>query len=158
VVLNIGDESSLREAYTEMSGRLGPRALIAPMVAGQGVEMIVGISRDEQFGPMVLLGIGGVYTEALGDAVVMCPPFTAAQAKSALQRLQLAELLGAFRGRPALALDRFCEVAARVSQMALALADCVREVDINPMRLTTDDCIALDALIVPPERIKERGD
>jgi len=149
VVLGLAAMDELREAYQVMSARLGPRAIAAPMVTGVGVEMILGVARDAQFGPTVVLGLGGTHAEALRDVAVLLPPFSPAQARTALDGLQMRALLDEFRGRPALAIDRFCEVASRLSVLAVALSDCIAEVDINPVRLLVDDCIGLDALVVP---------
>jgi len=148
VVLDIADGAALARASAEMAARLGPRLLVAPMVRGEGVEMILGVARDQQFGPTVLIGIGGIHAELLQDTVVLLPPFGPTEARRALDRLAMRGLLAATRGRPALALERFCTAASRLSVLALELADCVSEIDINPMRLMADDCVGLDALVV----------
>jgi hypothetical protein len=148
VVLNLADRAALDIACADMAGRLGPRLMVAPMVSGEGVEMILGIARDSQFGPTVVIGGGGVYTELIQDSVVLLPPFGVAQAIRALDRLKMRPLLDVARGREALAVEAFCEMASRLSLLAIELADCVAEVDINPVRLMVDDCIGLDALVV----------
>ena len=148
VVLNLADAESLERACVEMSARLGPSLMIAPMVTGAGVEMILGIARDSQFGPTVVLGLGGVYAELLRDTAVLLPPFGPAAARRALRGLKMYGLLGAVRGRPALAVEAFCQMASRLSVLAIELADCIAEVDINPVRLMSDECIGLDALLV----------
>lgn len=148
VVLNLQDARTLGEACRDMTARLGPALMVAPMVMGEGIEMILGIARDRQFGPTVLLGFGGVHAELLRDTSVLLPPFGPAAALRALRRLKMHRLLDAARGREALAVEKFCGMAARLSVLAVELADCVREVDINPVRLMVDDCIGLDALVV----------
>ena len=122
--------------------------MVAPMVSGEGVEMILGIARDSQFGPTVVMGIGGVYAELVQDTVVLLPPFGVGQARRALDKLKMRAILGTARGRDALAVEAFCEMASRLSLLAIELADCVAEVDINPVRLMVDNCIGLDALVV----------
>lgn len=149
VVLDLRCMAEVLTAYDDMAQGLGARAMLAPMVTGEGVEMILGVARDEQFGPVVLLGIGGIYAELMRDVVVLLPPFGPGEARRALDGLQMRDLLHEVRGRPALAIDKFCEMASRLSQLAVELADCVAEVDINPVRLMVDDCIGLDALVVP---------
>jgi len=148
VVLNLQDARTLGEACSDMSARLGPALMVAPMVMGEGIEMILGVARDRQFGPTVLLGFGGVHAELLRDSIVLLPPFGPAEAMRALRRLKMHPLLDAARGREALAVTRFCEMAARLSLLAVELADCIHEIDINPVRLMVDDCIGLDALVV----------
>lgn len=149
VVLNVAAMDELLEAYRAMAASLGPRAIAVPMITGPGVEMILGVARDEQFGPIVVLGLGGIQAEALQDVAVLLPPFTPARARTALDGLQMRTLLDEFRGRPALDIERFCAMASRLSVLAVALSDCVAEIDINPVRLMVDDCIGLDALVVP---------
>lgn len=149
VILDIEDEPALVRACRELTGRLGPKLLLAPMENAEGVEMILGIARDDQFGPTVVLGFGGVYAEVLRDTVLLLPPFGAAEARRALSGLKMYGLLGAVRGRQALAVDMFCEVASRLSMLAVELEDCVAEVDINPVLLMVEGCIGLDALVIP---------
>ena len=148
VNLNILDEAELLAAYSDMAKRLGPQAMIAPMMQSNGVEMILGVSRDSQFGPTVVVGFGGVYAEVLGDIAVLMPPFDSATVKRALQRLSMAEILAGVRGAPKADVDSYCEAAARLSEIALMLADTVAEVDINPIKISVDGCVGLDALMV----------
>ncbi len=149
VRLDLANSEELGRACAEMTARLGPGLLVAPMVTGEGVEMILGIARDSQFGPTVLIGFGGVHAELLQDTAVLLPPFAPAEAMRALRRLRMHKLLGAVRGREALALAAFCRMAARLSVLAVEMSDCIEEVDINPVRLMVDDCVGLDALVIP---------
>jgi acyl-CoA synthetase (NDP forming) len=147
VVLNIGSEEQLRVAYAEMAERLGPEALIAPM-AGEGVEMMLGMRMDPQFGPVVLIGFGGIHAETLGDVVYALPPFTAEHARRCVDRLQLRPMLDGQRGRPAADVDAFCEAAAHFSVMVEAMRDTLKEVDVNPIIVHESGCTIVDALIV----------
>ena len=148
VVLNILDETHLVAAYDDMVNRLGAQVMIAPMLQSSGVEMILGVSRDSQFGPTVVVGFGGVYAEVLGDVAVLMPPFNAATVKRALHKLSMAELLTGVRGASKVDVDSYCEAAARLSEIAVTFTDTVVEVDINPITLTADGCLGLDALMV----------
>jgi acyl-CoA synthetase (NDP forming) len=149
VILGLASFDELQAAYKQLAARLGPRALIVPMIEGAGVEMILGVAQDAQFGPVVLLGLGGIHTEVVRDVAVLLPPFSPARARQAVDGLQMRKLLGELRGRPGLAIDQYCDMASHLSVLAVALADCIAEVDINPVRLMVDECIGLDALIVP---------
>ena len=149
VILGLASFDELQAAYKQLAARLGPRALIVPMIEGAGVEMILGVARDAQFGPVVLLGLGGIHTEVVRDVALLLPPFSPFRARQAVDGLQMRKLLGELRGRPGLAIDQYCDMASRLSVLAVALADCISEVDINPVSLMVDDCIGLDALIVP---------
>lgn len=148
VVLNIKSEDQLRAAYRDMADRLGPDALIAPM-AGEGVEMLLGARTDPQFGPVVLVGFGGVHAETLRDVTFALPPFTAAHARHCVDRLQLRSMLDGQRGRPPADVDAFCDAAARFAAMVHDLKDEIREIDINPIIVHESGCTIVDALIVP---------
>ncbi|MGD8978327.1 MAG: acetate--CoA ligase family protein, partial [Gammaproteobacteria bacterium] len=93
VVLGIDCAGALRSAYGELAERLGPQAYIAPMIEAPGVEMLLGSTRDPQFGPMVVLGFGGIHAETLNDVAVLVAPFDAEAAQRALDRLALRPLL-----------------------------------------------------------------
>lgn len=148
VVLNIETEDQLHAAYRDMADRLGPEALIAPMV-GRGVEMMLGARTDPQFGPVVLIGFGGVYAETLKDVVFALPPFTLAHARRCVDRLRLRPMLDGQRGQPPADVDAFCDAAARFSVMVDALRDDIREIDINPIIVHESGCTIVDALVVP---------
>lgn len=148
VRLNICDEAGLIRVYREISERLGNRVLIAPMLDAPGVEMILGLTTDEQFGPMIVMGIGGVHAELLQDVVTLAPPFDAATALHSLDRLKMRKLLDGTRGAPPVDVPAFCEAAAILSVIAVGFADLVREVDINPIKVYEQGCVGLDALVI----------
>ena len=147
VVVGIESVDELRSAYHDMAGRLGPEALIAAMADG-GVEMILGVRRDPQFGPIVLLGFGGVYAETLEDVAFALPPFSAEHARRCVDRLKLRPLLDGVRGTPVADIAAFCEVAAGFSAMVDALGDVVEEIDVNPVIVHENGCTIVDALVV----------
>lgn len=148
VRLAIADAEGVRSAYRELAGRLGARVLVAPMAAAPGVEMILGVIHDDQFGPVLMLGFGGIFAEVLRDVRFLLPPFDAAAARRAVDALRLRPLLDAQRGRGGLDIDAYCEAAARLSVLAVALQDAVREIDVNPIAVNEKGCLALDALVV----------
>ncbi len=148
VVLGIDSPWSLLDAYSDFAERLGAQAYIAPMIEAPGVEMILGASRDPQFGPMVVMGFGGIHAETLGDVAVLAAPFDAATARRALEKLSLRPLLDGARGAEPVDSQAFCEMAARLSAMVHALRDEIIEVDINPVKLGSWGVIGLDALVV----------
>ena len=148
VILNITSSAMLLSAYQDLSQRLGPLAMIAPMIEGEGVEMILGVSHDDQFGPIVVVGFGGIYAEVLNDVAVLMPPFSAATVKKALVSLTLYPLLEGSRGAGSVDINSYCEAASVLSQVALSLKDTVAEIDINPLKLGVNGCAGLDALMV----------
>ncbi len=151
VVLNIVDLAQLRSTYAQMSERLGMAALLSAYRGGGldgGVEMILGGRYDEQFGAVVVIGFGGVHTEVLRDTVSLLAPFGADQARAAVRQLRHVALLGAWRGRRALDIESFCIAAARFSAMLDALGAQVAEIDVNPVKVLANGCLALDGLMV----------
>ena len=148
VRLNIGNEAELLSAYHDLGRRLGDRAMVAPMLEAPGVEMILGLAADEQFGPLIVMGIGGVHAELLHDIVSVVPPFDAGTALRCLERLKMRKLLDGIRGAPSADVRSFCEAASILSIIAVEFADLVTEVDINPVKVLEQGCVGLDALVI----------
>lgn len=152
VRLGLADESAVAAAYRDLAARIGPRVLIAPMVLESGAELLLGLVRDEQFGPLVVLGFGGLHVEALGDVAYALPPFDADEARRLLGRLKLSPLLTSRRFRRPLALDSFCAAAARLSALAVALGEAIQEIELNPVIVHAGGCMAVDALVAGRRR------
>ncbi|MCU0990389.1 MAG: acetate--CoA ligase family protein [Xanthomonadales bacterium] len=148
VRLAIENAQQLERAYADLAGRLGPDALVAPMVDSRGVEMLLGMVRDEQFGPLVTLGFGGVRVEVIRDVACALPPFDRAAARRLLDSLRLRPLLEGVRGGPAADVEAFCIAAERFSVLAHALGDAIDEIDVNPVIVHADGCVAVDGLVV----------
>ncbi len=162
VRLGLRDEAALAAAWRDLASRLGPRALVAPMVDARGVELLLGMIHDPQFGPVVVIGAGGVHVEALADAVYALPPFDADDARRLVGRLRIAPLLTSRRHRRPLAVEVLCQAASRFSALVAELGDELQEMDLNPVIVHADGCAIVDALVVPrpahnetPERTRQ---
>ncbi len=118
-------------------------------MAGPGVEMFLGMRHDPQFGPVVLLGLGGIHAEILQDVAYALPPFDAAHALRCLDGLRLRPLLDGSRGFAAADIGAFTDAAARFSSAVHALRGSLRELDVNPVILGESGCVAVDALLIP---------
>ena len=147
VYLNIDSEEKLRLSYEQLQEQHPGKALLARMIQSEGIEMIVGMTTDQQLGPMVTIGFGGYYAEALNDTVTMMPPFSKQAAKEAAKSLKMKSLFEGYRGSKPVDLDAFAEFASRFSMIALELSNQICEIDLNPVILGSDICIAVDALI-----------
>jgi hypothetical protein len=155
VHLDLCDGDAVASAYEDLSRRLGPRVLVAPM-APAGVEMMLGMVRDEQFGPLVVMGFGGIAVEALDDTVCALPPFDAAEARRLIDRLRNRPLLDLARGGKPADVQAFAELAARFSALVAGLVTgpvtglggAVEEIDLNPVIVHADGCLVVDALVV----------
>lgn len=148
VKLNLANDDELKNAYRDICNRLGPQVTVAPMITAPGVEMLLGLIRDEQFGPLVILGFGGVHVEINKDVAYALPPFSTETARRLVDSLRMRPLLDGQRGMPCAAVDVFCAEAAKFSQLAAALGESVEEIDLNPVIVHAGGCIAVDALVV----------
>ncbi len=148
VITGIADEAALLDGYERLRKSLGPDVLVAPMIHG-GVELMLGARTDPQFGPVVLIGFGGILAETLKDVTFALPPFAPADARRCVDRLRLRPLLDGARGQPAANIDAFCELASRFSVLCHALGGAIAEIDVNPVIVTPNEAVAVDALVVP---------
>jgi acyl-CoA synthetase (NDP forming) len=144
VRLSLADERAVREAYAEMAGVLGPRVVVAPMAAG--LEIAIGMVAG-QFGPTIMVGAGGTLIEVLADRCHLLAPVSSEEARLALVDLQLSRVIRAQFGEGSLAERSLADVVARVSRIAAEFDGVIAELDINPVLLGVDGCIAVDALV-----------
>lgn len=121
--------------------------VIVARKAARGRELALGARLDPQFGPVVMVGDGGVYLEALKDFRLLLPPFTVAEAHEALERLRVFPLLKAFRGRPACDTAAFASMAVKLGEAMLAWGGRVASVDVNPVIVGERGALAVDALV-----------
>ena len=155
VKVGLTSASQVRDAYRELTDIARYEdvtldgVLVCQMVE-RGVEMVVGVTQDELFGPTVTVGLGGVLVEVLRDVAVRVPPFGEEAARDMLGELRGRPLLDGVRGRPPADLDALVEVILRVQRMALELGDVLSELDINPLMVLPrgQGAVALDALAV----------
>lgn len=148
VALGLQDAASVRAAYEDLRARLGPRALVCTSTP-PGVELLVGLHRDRLLGPLVVVGTGGVLTEALGDRAVGLPPLSEQRARAMLDKLSGRRLLAAWRGRPAADLDAVAKAVTAVGELGAELGDLLDGLDVNPLVAHPGGVVAADVLVVP---------
>src|SRR5439155_12620813 len=148
VRLNVKGPDQLRAEYTDLASRLGPRVVVAKM-APPRVELALGIVRDHQFGPLVMVAAGGLLVEVLRDRTFALPPIDPAHARRMLDRLAVRPLLEGVRGRHPVNLDAVAQTIARVSLAAEDLGQHLEAVDVNPLISSPEGCVAVDALVIP---------
>jgi len=150
VKLDLSSAEAVHEAATALLAAARPEdgavsVLIAQQVRGNR-ELIAGVLRDAQFGPVVMLGIGGVVAEAIADVAFRLVPLSALDAGELIDDLATKKLLGSFRGEPAVDRAALVEVLLGLSRLAADNAD-VASVDVNPLIVVDGFPIAVDALV-----------
>jgi len=150
VHLNLIDSQTVENAVISISEKGGDELegfLIQPQLKGKR-EFVAGLFRDKQFGPVVMFGTGGVFTEALSDITFRVAPLTKKDAKQMLDEIKAHTLLGNFRGENAADGDRLIDSLLGLSQIGMEYPD-VSEIDINPLIINPDGSVcAVDALVV----------
>lgn len=153
--LNLGDEDGLREAHgSVMANALRATSphnirgvLVQPMIP-PGVELMVGVRNDPQFGPLLVVGMGGIMVELLRDTQLLPAPVTPVEADRMLRNLKGFALLDGFRGSDRADIDQLVSIICNVGRFAADHADRISEIDINPLICTGKRITAVDALIV----------
>ncbi len=155
VRLGVGDPTDVAATYAELVSRateLDPDARVDGVMVqetiGDGVEMIVGITRDPVLGPAVLVGTGGIFTEILADVAVRPLPIDEAEARRMVAGLRGRALLDGARGRPPADVDALVEVVMRTARLGLTLGVRLAELDLNPVMVRTEGAVVVDALAV----------
>jgi len=151
IALDIQNEEALLTAFDQIEKntermRMNVDFLVQKMVKGSR-ELVMGLVRDPQFGPCVMFGLGGIFTEALSDVSFRAAPLTGHDALEMMQEIKGHKVLSAFRGMPAMDLGTLSKCLISLGQIGLD-HDIIREIDINPMIVTDTHPEAVDALIV----------
>lgn len=154
VALNLQGEAAVRAAYAQIIANAGAHCpdahidgvIVAPM-RERGIELLVGFTRDAQWGPVLAVGLGGVWVEIMQDVALRLLPVGADEVKRMLAGLRGAKLLQGQRGVPAADIDKLADVIAQIGGVLLACGDDLQEADINPLWVRGDRIEALDALL-----------
>lgn len=149
VRIDIRNLSEARQAYdeimAEMTGHDG-KVLVQEMVSGRR-ELVMGMTRDQQFGPCVMFGLGGIFTEVLGDIAFRKAPLDAKDAYTMMDGIKSHRILDAIRGMQAVDKEQIVTMLINLGQLALDMEQ-IAEIDINPLIISGSKAVAVDALIV----------
>jgi hypothetical protein len=118
-------------------------------MAPEGVEIHLGIVRDEQFGTLVLVAAGGVLVEVLRDRRLAMPPLDEVRARPMIDCLKVRPLLDGVRGQPPTDIDALARAIVGMSWLAHDLGDRIEALDANPVICWVDGCVAVDAVVIP---------
>ena len=146
--VDIRNEAEAKAAFEEISANIGTEdaVLVQEMVKGQR-ELVIGLTRDPQFGPCVMFGLGGIFTEILKDISFMVAPLEKRDALEMMQDIKGNKILEAVRGMEAADLNAFSDILIKVGQIGLE-NEYVKEIDINPVIISGSQPVAVDALVV----------
>ena len=155
VKLNLTTADAVRAAFAEIeaaANQIGAQhfagVTVQPMAKlKHATELILGSSTDSQFGPVVLFGAGGVMTEIFRDRALALPPLNRGLAMDVIDRTKIAKALKGYRGAKPVDIEKLCDVLSRFSEMVLTLPE-ISEVDINPLLVSGEQIVALDARVV----------
>ena len=154
VQLNLADEAALRAAWTDIHARVAAAApdavlqgLSVQPMAAPGAEVILGVTQDQQFGPVLMFGLGGVFVEVLKDVAFRIVPLEPRDAAEMVREIQGFPVLEGFRGTPPANLAAIEEMLLQLSAFADAHPD-VAELDLNPVFARPDGAVAVDARIL----------
>jgi acetyltransferase len=155
VRLDLRDAYAVRRAYhaieravTEKAGHEHFQGVtVQPMIERDGYEIILGSSPDPQFGPVLLFGTGGKLVEVFRDRALGLPPLNTTLARRMMEQTKIYQALGGVRGRKAVDLDRLAQLVVTFSQLVVEQR-WIKEIDINPLLVSEDQMIALDARVI----------
>ena len=140
VALNICDEVRLEKCYQEIlenakkyNSKVEIQGVLVQEMVKEGTEVIVGMSQDPQFGPIIMFGLGGPFVEVLKDVSFRVPPITRQDAAEMIKEVKAYKILEGVRGKKMIDIDSIIDVIMKLSHLSLTLKDCVAELDINPL-------------------------
>jgi len=148
VKLNLSSREDVSRAFDEIkgSGIEMDGVLVQEMIKGDR-EFVIGLTRDPQFGPCVMFGLGGIFTEALRDVSFRIAPLSEMDAEEMIDEIQTRKLLGEFRGSPAVDRAELVKALVGIGRLGLENEE-IAEIDINPLIVDGDKPVAVDALVI----------
>ena len=148
VALNISNAREAAQVFDELTNKAKnlDGVLVEKLIRGSR-EFVIGLSRDPSFGPCVMFGLGGVFTEALKDVTFRVAPLTKEDALEMIDEIKTKKLLGEFRGSPAVDREALAKALVGVGDLGIK-NDSISEIDINPLIICGDKPVAVDALVV----------
>jgi succinyl-CoA synthetase beta subunit len=147
VALNLKSEGEIREEARRLLAIAGCEGLLVQEMVKGDRELVCGLTRDAQFGPCVMFGLGGIFTELIDDAVFRLAPVTTAEALRMMEEIRTAKILQTFRGQAPVDREALARIIVAVGEIG-SQYEHVREIDINPIKVRRDgSLVAVDALV-----------
>ncbi|HXX72170.1 MAG TPA: acetate--CoA ligase family protein, partial [Candidatus Acidoferrales bacterium] len=156
VALGLADAATIRREAEAMLGRFTrPAKLMVQQMVGGGLEMILGGKRDHSFGPVAMMGLGGIFAEAFDDVTFRVVPLSRTDAQEMVNEVRAKRLLEGFRGKPPLDREALIKAVTSISDM-LAEIPTIAEIDVNPLVVLEKGAVALDARILLRDENNEK--
>jgi len=157
VKVGLQSEAAVKETFNDMYGRLSKQynvkgVLLEKMAAPGGIELIVGLQNDSQFGPVIMAGIGGIYTEVFKDVSFRVLPITKEDAISMIDDLKGSKILKGFRGMPPVNMDMLATALVNIGRFGTEMAPYYESIDFNPVIFYENDYVVVDAKILLREK------
>jgi 3-hydroxypropionyl-CoA synthetase (ADP-forming) len=157
VKVGLQNEATVRETFNDMYGRLSKQynvkgVLLEKMAASGGIEIIVGLQNDPQFGPVIMAGIGGIYTEVFKDVSFRVLPITKEDAISMIEDLKGNKILKGFRGMAPVNMNMIAEALVNIGKFGTEMAPFYESIDFNPVIFYENDYVVVDAKILLREK------
>ena len=163
VKVGINNVDEVKKTFKDMYGRLSKKkgvdvkGILLEKMVPKGVELIVGVQNDPQFGPVIMVGLGGIMTEVMKDVAFRMLPITTSDAKSMLNELKGSKLLKGFRGSPPINLDMVSQMLVKIGKLGVENADYINSIDFNPVVVYPKSHFVVDAKIILNDKIKKNS-
>jgi 3-hydroxypropionyl-CoA synthetase (ADP-forming) len=152
VKVGLNSEAAVKETFNDMHGRLSKqynvKGVLLEKMAAPGAELIVGLQNDLQFGPIIMVGIGGIYTEVFKDVTFRVLPITKEDAVSMMEDLKGKQILKGFRGAPPVSMDALANALVSIGNLGTDMAPYYESIDFNPVIFYEKDYVVVDAKIL----------
>jgi 3-hydroxypropionyl-CoA synthetase (ADP-forming) len=157
VKIGLQNQADVKDSFNDMYGRLSKQytikgVLLEKMAAAGGVELIVGLQNDPQFGPVIMAGIGGIYTEVFKDVSFRVLPITKEDALGMIDELKGNKILKGFRGMPPVNLNMLAEALVNIGKFGTEMAPYYESIDFNPIIFYENEYVVVDAKILLREK------
>ena len=147
VIVNVKNLKDLKENYRDLEKRLGKKVLVSKMITG-GIEWSIGVKNDPDFGPAVMISLGGTLIDILDEKLILMAPFSPTELQKKLKPLKSYNLLKGYRGSSKYSVKKLCEAASKISYLALDFSKHINEIDINPIIILEDNAVAVDNVFI----------
>jgi len=163
VKVGLDNVNDVKKTFKDMYGRLSKKkgvdvkGILLEKMVPKGVELIVGVQNDPQFGPVIMVGLGGIMTEVMKDVAFRMLPITTSDAKSMLNELKGSKLLKGFRGSPPIDLNMVSKMLVQIGKLGMENANYINSIDFNPVVVYPKSHFVVDAKIILNDKIKKNS-